>query len=177
MLVRNAAIGALEVREKSKRALEALAITSVLRFSMVFVLVVGIVLGAIALMPQRRNLAAGKPWTTSSKMFDCNPGTGECGGVQTMIFFHTNPWFQYDLGTKTQFSSLTVKNRQDAEPGRAVPLVVEVSDDAKKFREVARRNDEFNVWKPSFPAQSARYVRLRVARKSILHLELVQVHP
>lgn len=181
LTLRRASTGVLEVREKPKRVVEALALKSLLRFALTFAVLVALVVGAIAVLPAKKNLAAGKPWTTSSKMFDCNPEAGECGGAQTMIFFHTkeeqNPWLEYDLGTKTQFSSMTIKNRQDGERDRAVPLVVEVSDDGKTFREVIRRTDQFSVWKPSFAKQTARYVRLRVPRKSMLHLESVQIHP
>jgi hypothetical protein len=181
MTLRQAASGAVEVRERAQRVVESLAMKSLLRFALSLVIVVGLVVLTIAAVPAKRNLAANKPWTTSSKMFDCNPEAGECGGAQTMIFFHTkdelNPWIQYDLGAPTRFSSMTIKNRQDGERPRAVPLVVEVSNDGKTFREVVRRTEEFSVWKPSFPKQTARYVRLRVARKSMLHLESVQIHP
>jgi hypothetical protein len=113
-------------------------------------------------------------------MFDCHPEQGECGGVKTRIFFHTkdeeNPWLRYDLGSKTYVSGLRIENRQDQEQARAVPLVVEVSDDGAGFKQVARREDEFSVWKPSFPKVSARYVRLRVARRSMLHLDDVEIY-
>ena len=59
----------------------------------------------------------------------------------------------------------------------AVPLVLEVSDDGASWREVIRRPDVFATWYPTFPAQKARYVRLRVDRISTLHLEAVRVHP
>jgi len=181
MLLRQAAVRAVEVRERAKRAVEALSLTSLLRIGLALLVIAVVVIGFIAILPAKKNLAAGKPWTTSSKMFDCHPEAGECGGVQTMILFHTkdeqNPWFQYDLGTRMQFSSMTIRNRGDGERARAVPLVVEVSDDGKNFREIARQNDEFSVWKQSFPKQTARFVRVRVPRKSMLHLEAVQVHP
>jgi hypothetical protein len=181
MVLRQAASRALEVRERPKRAVEALSLTSLLRIGLTLAVLVALVAGLVALVPAKKNLLAGKPWTASSKMFDCNPEAGECGGVQTMIFFHTldepNPWVRYDLGSKTQFSSMTIKNRQDGNRDRAVPLVVEVSDDGSSYKEIARQNEEFSVWKPSFSKQSARYVRLRVPRKTILHLESVQIHP
>jgi hypothetical protein len=58
-----------------------------------------------------------------------------------------------------------------------VPLVVEVSNDRKKYREVARRTEVFDTWTPKFAPQRMRYVRLRVARRSMLHLDRVEVHP
>jgi hypothetical protein len=58
-----------------------------------------------------------------------------------------------------------------------VPLIVEVSNDDQNFQEVVRRTEIFWTWRPSFPTQHARYLRLRVPRRSILHLEAVNVHP
>jgi F5/8 type C domain len=127
------------------------------------------------------DLALGKPWTTSSKFADCRPALGDCGGYPMTVFFHTiaeaEPWFRIDLGQPTAFSALTVVNRKDMLRPRAVPLVLEVSDDGATYREVQRHNEVFDVWTPQFPTVTARYVRLRVARHSTLHLEAVQVHP
>lgn len=127
------------------------------------------------------DLAAGKPFTLSSKWADCHPENNECGGYPTRILFHTHteqsPWFQLDLGAPTAFSSATIVNRQDMALPLAVPLIIEVSDDGKSFREIARRDDVFTTWFATFPPQTARYVRLRVPRLSTLHLEAVRVHP
>jgi hypothetical protein len=104
-----------------------------------------------------------------------------CGGVSTEVFFCTNeeenPWFEYDLGAPLQFSSLTIFNRSDSVQERAVPLVVEISNDRKTYKQIASRKEVFDAWRPSFPPQRARYVRLRVTRKSFLHLDRVSVHP
>jgi hypothetical protein len=171
---------AIDVRERPLRALEAITLKALARIVLTVLLVAGAVGAIIILRPQPPNLAAGKPWTVSSIGYDCHPDQGECGGVKTRIFFHTkdedNPWLRYDLGSKKEISALRVENRQDGEGARAVPLVVEVSDDGTNFKEVARRTDDFSVWKPSFPRVSARYVRLRVARKSMFHLEAVEIY-
>lgn len=133
------------------------------------------------LWPAKADLAKGATWRVSSVGTECHPEKSDCGGVKTDILFHTNlesnPWFEYDFGAPLAFSSLTVKNRSDFGPERAIPLVVEVSNDDKSFKEVARRDTTFDVWKPSFTTQRARYLRLRVARDSILHLERIAVHP
>ena len=127
------------------------------------------------------DLAAGKPFTLSSKWADCHPEQNECGKFPTRVLFHTlaesSPWYQVDLGAPTTFSSATIVNRQDMAMPLAVPLVVEVSDDGTTFREVARRNEVFSTWLATFPPQTARYFRLRVDRLSTLHLEAVRVHP
>jgi hypothetical protein len=127
------------------------------------------------------DLAAGKPFTLSSKWADCHPEQNECGNFPTRIAFHTlseqSPWYQVDFGAPTSFSSATIVNRQDMAMPLAVPLVLEVSDDGKTFREVARHTEVFTTWWATFPPQTARYFRARVDRLSTLHLEAVRVHP
>jgi hypothetical protein len=149
-------------------------------------LVVGLFLFGLGLSAWRKfmepmDLARGHPWRTSTKLADCSPVKGECANTRTTVLFHTDeeesPWFEIDLEAPKTFSSLTIVNRYDSMLERAVPLVVEVSDDGQAFRPVARRDDVFEEWRPRFDTQTARYVRLRVDRKSWLHLEAVRVHP
>jgi len=127
------------------------------------------------------NLAHDKPWRTSSTYATCHPKELECAGVTTDILFHTNvekePWFEYDFGAPLAFSALTVKNRLDYGLELSSPLVAEVSNDGKTYREVAHRSDWFSTWRPNFAAQRARYLRLRVLRTSAFHLKSVAVHP
>ena len=127
------------------------------------------------------DLAKGKPFTLSSKWADCHPEEGQCGGYPTRVAFHTNeepsPWFLIDLGAPTSFSRLTIANRSDMAGIRAVPLVVEVSDNGAEYREVARQTQMFATWSPHVGPQVARWVRLRVDRTSVLHLEAVKIHP
>jgi hypothetical protein len=152
-----------------------------------------IVLGALALVSagagialvQRIttpiDLAAGHPWSASSKQLDCNPDAELCGGVKTRSFFFTKeedqPWYKIDLEAPKQISSVTIVNRQDNVLDRAVPLVVELSDDGNTWRQVARRDEVFSTWRARFSTQTARWVRLRVDKRSTFHLEAVRVHP
>ena len=149
-------------------------------------LVIAIAIGCVATfgvqkLLQRPNVADGKPWRASSSWAECDTETQKCGSVSTRVFFHTQedatPWLEIDLRAPTAFSSLTIKNRSDCCDDRAVPLVVEVSNDQQNWTEVARKKAVFSVWRPKFATQHARYVRVRVARKSWLHLEKVAVHP
>lgn len=149
--------------------------------ALVFVVVCALAITmGIGRLLTKPNLAMGKPWSLSSEMAKCHPEDEECGGTATKIFFHTNqednPWIEYDLGQPIRFSSMTIVNRADFQD-RAVPLVVEVSNDRKDYAEVARRTEVFGTWKPKFPSQHARYLRLRVLRRTWLHLEAVEVHP
>ena len=117
-----------------------------------------------------RDLAEGQHWTASSALKPFPP---------SKALFHTieeaNPWFEIDLGRPKRVKGLYVKNRSDCCQERAVPLVGEVSLDRTNWDVVARRESPFQVWETSFPTIYARYVRLRVPRKSFLHLEEVKV--
>jgi hypothetical protein len=121
-----------------------------------------------------RDLALGKPFVASSSSASCVQ-PAKCEG----LLFHTqeerNPWVEFDLGSVVSVRRVEVRNRKDCCGERAVPLVVELSTDRQRYSEVARANDAFSEWVAKFSAQKARYVRLRVPRKSILHLEAVAV--
>lgn len=139
----------------------------------------GFALGRAPLM-HGPDLARGKPWRASSTGLTCHPERSECGGANTKIFFHTdderNPWVEIDLGDTQRIASIEVDNRRDCCSDRAVPLILEVSTDGARFREVARREEPFMTWRAAFDPVKARYVRARVARRSSLHLERVSVY-
>ena len=125
------------------------------------------------------DLAAGRPWIASSAAMTCMPSAGNCGGGALPVFFHTTledrPWVRIDLGSVHDVTSVRVQNRQDCCQERATPLVVEVSEDAMGWSPVARRDQVFEEWRAAFPSRRARYVRLRVDRLSVLHLQEVSV--
>lgn len=163
---------------------EAAVFARVTRLATGFVLALGALVVLIAAVPRLFvpvDLAAGKRWRASSTLSECHPDRIECGGVRTAIFFHTReepqPWVEFDLTAPTTFRSVSVANRSDGLQERAVPLVLEVSDDRVTWRELARREEPFNGWSPSFDAVTARYVRLRATRTTFLHLEAVKIHP
>jgi hypothetical protein len=118
------------------------------------------------------NLAAGKPFRTSSKI--------ECAddGCRAQLF-HTgseaSPWVEFDLGKPTPVHLIDVYNRDDCCQERAVPLVAEISNDRVKWRQVARRETQFATWTATFPRTPARYVRLRVDNATVFHLKDVVI--
>jgi hypothetical protein len=128
---------------------------------------------------QGPDLLSGKPWVASSKAYECHPKDMECGGARSAMFFHTTeedkPWVEFDLGSAQSFTRLEVVNREDCCPERAVPLIVEVSDDKAKWREIARRTDNFREWETTVAPTKARYVRLRVDRRTSFHLVRVSL--
>lgn len=125
------------------------------------------------------DLAEGRPWRASSSYAVCRPAEHRCAGTTTKMFFHTeeekNPWLEIDLGKPQSFNRVDVTNRDDCCPDRAVPLVIEASADAKSWKQLARQDRTFTVWEAEFAPETARYVRLRVPRRSILHLSKVSV--
>jgi F5/8 type C domain len=168
----------------AQRKVSRLLLQRMLRVGVVVLAVVAVVL-AIYSSVQRAlrgpDLAAGKPWTASSSAYTCKPAERECGGGHTAIFFHTleedKPWVQFDLGSPKKFRRLEVVNRDDCCTDRAVPLVFETSDDGKQFKEVARSTEPFDTWEATFKPVTARYIRLRIDRRTYLHLVRVSVYP
>jgi hypothetical protein len=145
------------------------------------VLLALVLLGALSKVSiPKKSLAAGKKWRISSAAVVCKPSEHRCGSATTDILFHTkqekSPWFEVDLAAVKSFREVLVHNRTDSFPERAVPLVLELSDDQKSWREAARIKEPFQTWKVVVPEGKARYLRLRVDRVSTLHLEGLEVY-
>ncbi|MGC4091097.1 MAG: discoidin domain-containing protein [Polyangiaceae bacterium] len=129
----------------------------------------------------RRDLAAGKPWTASSLYAGgCESPQQECP-AGTTFFVHTadeeNPWVEFDLGEARSVSGVRVTNRTDCCLERAQPLIVKVSTDHEKWREVARSQSKFSDWKVSFASSQARWVRFEIPKRTNLHLKRVRIFP
>jgi hypothetical protein len=156
-----------------KRRIERVQFQRWWRLTMVVVLLLAAAYGlrALSLGP---NLIAGKGFRTSSSYGGCSAAS-PCEG----IFFHTenenNPWVEFDLGSAKPVHRVEVANRSDCCDDRAIPLVIEVSNDRSSWKEVARRDSEFLNWTAKFPTANVRYVRLRVPRITQFHLKEVVV--
>jgi hypothetical protein len=130
--------------------------------------------------PFSEDIAAGRPWVASSAFADHGALAGKIPkNRKRPHFFHTeeqdSPWLEIELARGSTVSGASIENRNDCCPWRAVPLVVEVSDDRTSWKEVARCTHTFDRCTVEFARQPARFLRLRVARKSILHLAAVRV--
>lgn len=142
--------------------------------------IVGLALGGAALWHRAHpDLLRDRPFETSSEFARCEPKKRRCAGAATAIFFHTNeeaePFIVYDLGQVKSPRRIEVTNRRDNNLAmRAVPLILQASLDGVTWRELARREYWFDVWRADFPATRARYLKLSVGRRSMLHLERVQ---
>ena len=106
------------------------------------------------------NLATRRPLRTSSTLPGCEIEP-KCAG----LLFHTqveeNPWVEFDLGGTKPIHRIDVVNRPDCCQERAVPLIVEVSDDRIHWKEIARNTTAFSTWTAKFPRTPAAYVKLR----------------
>jgi hypothetical protein len=153
----------------------------ILRVGSVLLLMFGIVQGVLV-RPRFSELAAGKSWRASSDY-----GGGCTSPQQTCpedagYFFHTrendeNPWIEFDLEATRRISTVEVDNRQDCCTERALPLVIEISQDHQTWKSVARRDANFSTWRATFDSVSARWVRLRVLKTSAFHLRAVRIYP
>jgi hypothetical protein len=148
-----------------------------------FALLAGLVALLLFLVapPEGPDLAAGKRWEASSAYPGYTASGVKPAKATEPALFCTNednePWWSLDLGAASSIGSVTIVNRADCCIERAPPLVVEVSPDGKKWREVARTTEAFRTWRPSFKPAKARYVRLRSLRRTYLHMKDVRVHP
>ncbi len=150
------------------------------------VVVLGALLATLVLtadMQERaRDLAPGKPWTASSRYPDggCESPSQKCD-TSPNYFVATNeekePWLIFDLNKPEMVSGTRIVNRPDCCPGRGLPLIVELSDDKRTWREVARRTTDFSSWRASFTKSRARYVRIRSPAKTLINLQQVRILP
>lgn len=144
-----------------------------------FFVTVGYPLGAAALRP---SLAATHPWRASSAMSGfAREGRGvTLPNTGPRVFFHTEsesaPWVAFDLERREAVRSVTVINRADCCQERAVPLVLELSDDGAQWNVVARRDEVFDEWKVELAPRVARHVRLRALGTTNLHFANVEIH-
>jgi len=127
-----------------------------------------------------RDLAPRASWTTSSlyPVGGC-PQPAQTCKESPYYFFHTyqedSPFVLFDLGKEKTLSSVVIENRLDCCNDRAVPLLIEVSSDNRRWKKVKRRDAVFTTWKAKFPAVRARYVKIRVQGPGILHLSRVRL--
>jgi hypothetical protein len=83
-----------------------------------------------------------------------------------------------DLGREYRVDRIAVYNRVDGWFDDCLPLVVELSVDGARYKEIARQDQHFGTappWTVDGRREAARYVRLRVARRGYLALSEVEV--
>jgi F5/8 type C domain len=160
--------GLLWNADAPRRRLDHLLVSRLIRLTLVAAVLLLVAFGGYKLV-QGPNLAAGKPWKTSSHWSGCSADP-TCEGV---LLFHTveekEPWAELDLLKPHTIHRIEVKNRGEYGE-RTIPLVVEVSLDGKQWTEVGRKKEQFTTWTIKFPRRSVRYIKLHIARVSTLHI-------
>lgn len=180
--VRRIADDLLHRAEAPRREVDAIRVARVFRLGTLFALLGLVLFGGfkgVELATLPRDLAKGKPWKASSAYPNFNLAEHTCDGTETYVFFHTreeeHPWFEIDLGAPQMVRRLDVRNRMDGLRDRAVPIIAEVSENGREWREVSRRTTTFETWTAKFAPVKARYVRLKVLKRTFFHLEQVAV--
>lgn len=182
-LLRDAARAAIAHADGGRAVVRSLVFSRLARTLLVVAILGTLLGGAGALLARKlspKDIAAGKPWRASSAYVGYQPsGRTNDARTEDQPLFHTkeeeNPWMDVDLGAVTAIKGVTVRNRRDCCGERAAPLIVEVSNDGQTFRQVARREDAFSTWRVKL-SESARFVRVRAPRRTMLHLDAVLVH-
>jgi hypothetical protein len=163
--------GAHVALQRTVRPVAALALATAAVFAVV---------GTVRWIRTPHDLAHGARWRTSSAL-DGYVSTGTLGEVQPPnLVFHTleehEPWIEIDLGRQRTVRAAHIVARDDCCRDRTFPLVIEVSDDQRNFREVARRDTEFRIWEPSFAPTPARFARLRQLNDKFFHLTAISIY-
>ena len=89
------------------------------------------------------------------------------------------PWFQLDFGRQLAFGRIDVVNRKDGYAQVTTPFVIELSEDGKKFVEIARftgpgeKGEEFS-WRGQ--AERARFIRVRHLKHRAFALCEIEVY-
>jgi hypothetical protein len=126
------------------------------------------------------DLADGKAWVVSSYSGGFAQKGVMNGAAAAEGLFQTDeelyPSVTLDLAATYKLHSVRITNRTDCCVERALPLAVELSTDGIRWTRVGYRRAPFSTWSATFQSTAARYVRLRVDRRSILHLRRIEVY-
>jgi hypothetical protein len=129
------------------------------------------------------NIALGKPVRVSSykqkppdghELVDGRPGF--TFAVETNV--EESPSVVIDLLSEHAIDRIVIHNRADGWWDDCLPLVVELSRDDRTYTELARRVTYFGFdtpWVVQASGRMARFVRIRVARRSYLALGRVEI--
>jgi hypothetical protein len=162
---------------RNRRAL----LTRWMRLGLASLFVAAGVWGIVAVLTAPPNLALHRPVVvvTPEPTHGRDPSRVVDGDRKNLGFHSINAANQtltIDLGSVHRVSKVVVYNRADCCQERAIPLKLELSEDAKRFWQVASRTEPFNVWRARFGAVNARYVRLTDLKTDAFHLSEVEVY-
>jgi hypothetical protein len=154
-----------------------------LRTGLAGVAVVGALVWAGIKIFSPPNLALHRPVTSVASSYGTTASAAVDGDRSTSYGFHSveddAPWLSIDLGQRILIDKVKVFGRSDCCFDQSIPLVLEISDDGVTYKEVATRTENFSDYNPWIvPCQKAgaRYIRLRVQRRSYLVVNEVEVY-
>jgi hypothetical protein len=129
------------------------------------------------------NLALHSRASSSSADFKTSAAGAIDGARYGQLGFHSrseaSPWLTLDLGAPQVLERIEAYGRGDCCFDQSVPLALELSDDGLNFETIATRELAFSQYQPWVirPRQhTARFVRLRTLRRSVLVLGEVEVY-
>lgn len=118
-------------------------------------------------------VSLGARWVASSH-YGFYRMNGILGHSEAPFFFHTevepSPSLEIDLRRTFEIRRAIIENRRECCIARAVPMVIETSQDHVNWMTVAKQPLPFETWRVDFGRRPVRWVRLRVLRRSTLHL-------
>ncbi|HXS15795.1 MAG TPA: hypothetical protein VN764_01315 [Polyangiaceae bacterium] len=170
--------------DDTRRAIESIWFARLLRVAApLFLLVCMALCTQIVLHWRQVSKETTFPWRASSTHSDPGCRSPRQGCEQDHFFFHTQfekePWIEFNIGEIKTVSQVTIINRTDCVDcsTRAIPLVIELATKDRVFKTVARRDADFVRWSVEFPRTEAQYLRVRVLKRSHLHLKQVRIEP
>jgi tetrahydromethanopterin S-methyltransferase subunit F len=176
-----------QLTEENARVEAGLARAKVAGAALAFVVAaVVVVVVVVAAVRGPSDVGAGAEWAASSRSKKAKksgvlPAHGFFFSPPPYFFFtkrEESPSLSIDLGRERIVSAIELRNRLDGQQQRARDVSIELSRDGQTFRRVARHpsgDDAFNLWRASFRARSARYVRLLGTPNEPMHLADVQI--
>jgi hypothetical protein len=128
------------------------------------------------------NIALHRPVRASGQAYGTSPEGAVDGEKSAAYDFHSSeddsPWLSIDLGQRYAINRVKIFGRTDCCFDQSVPLALEASDDGISFRKIAERTEPFSgpdPWVVRNAQAEARFLRLRVERRSYLVLSEVEV--
>jgi hypothetical protein len=129
------------------------------------------------------NLALHKPARASSLNFDTQASGVVDGELNGRFGYHSqeedSPSLTVDLERPCLLKTVEIYGRGDCCYDQSLPLILEVSDDDKSYRTMAKRTtsfSEYDPWVVKPGGEKARFVRLRADHHGLLVLGEVVVH-
>ena len=160
-----------------------------------FILLLGVILAVPALgqqlaTPVPTNLALHKFASQSSTYVCCNTDWGAYRGVDGekagSLLFHTDnevdPWWQVDLGARSQLTEIRIYNRLDCCKNRSRTLQVLLSDEGHNWKVVYSHDGSIfggadgKYLDIKLNNEIARFVRIQLREKNWFHLAEVEVY-